>query len=166
MAGTSICGMTESKLVLAVGGGGERQAFSWPFGHSWTPWFGFQGARQISQRCEDHLKPSTLKYNVFFSDGIFEISEGSHVKALEHVPFACSEAVIAKLFACQWEKNTKGFLCLILFGLKKSPRTEQQICATVVQALYSSRKRSLQAICKQTVPEEVPLSFQLAHGRK
>lgn len=140
MAGTSICGMTESKLVLAVGGGAERQAFSWPFGHSWTPWFGFQGARQISQRCEDHLKPSTLKCNVLFFDGSFESSEGSHVKALECVPFACSEAVIAKLFACQWEKNTKVFLCLTLWFEEITQDRTANLCYCCTSSLLRSEK--------------------------
>lgn len=71
------------------------------------------------------------------------------------------ETVTGKIICVWMRENTKVFLCLSAsFWFEEiSPRTEQQICATVLQARDSGRKRWLQAICKLTAPSF--LSFQL-----
>jgi len=116
MSGTSL------SAVWPVGklrGGHGRQGWntsSWSFGHFWAPWFGFWGAGKISQDCDEHLKPITLKFSglVFFFF-FFMVA----LQAVEWVPFARSKTVIGKINCVSMRKNRKVFLCLPLFGLRK-----------------------------------------------
>lgn len=108
---------------------------------------------QISHDCDEHLKFSALKSNVF----VVVVLEFFLIVALRALKSLISRYYLLKSSNqqdCLCVSEGKVFPCLPLFGLKKyHPGLKNKSALLFYKLVYSGWKRSLQAICKQTVPK-------------